>query len=288
MSQVLIQGIATGMIYALVGVGFVLIYRTVGIFNFAHTESYTMGALIAFTVASNLGYPYWIAILVAGISTLIIGVATEFIGFRRLIVRNAPPANMIVASIALGITLRAISLMIWGPDGKFVEGVKARLEIGNVVINGQSILVTFVVMGTIVLLAFLLYKTRLGVALRAFADNRAMAGVMGIDAKLTLPLTFGLAGVLGGISGSLVAPLIFPQFRMGQAILIKAFSAAVIGGLSSISGVIVGGLFIGVVESLVGTYISTAYKDVFSFAILIIVLMVKPTGLLGKAQVQKV
>jgi len=288
MYQILIQGIATGMIYALVGIGFVLVYRTAGLFNFAHTESYTIGALVTFTVTTTLGQPYWVGIIVSGVFVLFVGVITELVGFRRLILKNTPPANIIVASIALGIVLRAICLIVWGPDGQFVKGVQTKIKLDNVVINGQNILIALTVIGIIILLAVLLQKTRLGVALRAVADNRIIASVMGIDLRITLPLTFGLAGLLGGVAGSLVAPLIFPQYRMGQAILIKAFSASVIGGLSSIPGVIAGGLLIGIFEGFVGSYITTAYKDVFAFAILIIVLMVRPTGILGKAQIEKV
>jgi branched-chain amino acid transport system permease protein len=288
MSQVVVQGIATGMIYALVGVGFVLVFRTAGMFNFAHTESYTFGALITYVIATRWGQPYWISIPIAGILVAILGVATELIAFRRLIVKNAPPVNVIVASIALGIILRASALLIWGPDAQYVKGMEIQWELGPAVIDAQSSLIALTVIGMIIGLGLLLYRTRLGVALRAVADNRIVASVMGVDIRLTLPLAFGLAGMLGGVAGSLVAPLLFPQFRMGQAVIIKAFSAGVIGGLESIPGAIVGGLFIGLVESFVGAYITTAFKDVFAFAILIIMLVIRPTGILGRRRVEKV
>jgi len=285
--QVAVQGIVTGMIYALVGVGFVLVFRTAGIFNFAHTESYTIGALATFMFVTRWGSTYWQSIFIAGILCGMVGVVTELIAFRRLIIKNAPPVNVIVASIALGIILRATSLLIWGPDAQFVKGIKTKLSLGSVVIGGQSLLVTLTVIVIIIGLGLLLYRTRLGIALRAVADNRVIASVMGVDIRLTLPLAFGMAGMLGGVAGSLVAPILFPQFRMGQAVIIKAFSASVIGGLDSIPGTIAGGLFIGIVESFVGVYLTTAFKDVFAFALLIIMLVVRPTGILGRQRVEK-
>lgn len=288
MIQVAVQGIATGMIYALVGVGFVLVFRTAGMFNFAHTESYTIGALATFTIVTTWGQPYWQSILMAGILCGMVGVVTELAAFRRLIVKNAPPVNVIVASIALGIILRAISLLIWGPDAQFVNGIGTKLNLGSFMIDGQSLLVTLTVIVMIVGLGLLLYRTRLGIALRAVADNRIVASVMGVDIRLTLPLAFGLAGMLGGLAGGLVGPILFPQFRMGQAVIIKAFSASVIGGLDSIPGTIVGGLFIGLIESFAGVYITTYFKDVFAFALLIIMLVVRPSGILGRHRIEKV
>jgi branched-chain amino acid transport system permease protein len=286
--QVLVQGVAAGMIYALVGVGFALVFRAAGLFNFAHTESYTIGALLTFTVVSKWGQPYGVSILLIGLVCGAFGVITELAAFRRLIVKNAPPVNVIVASIALGIILRALSLIIWGPDAQHVKGLEAKLNLGSVVIDGQNLVVTLTVILIIVGLGLLLYRTRLGIALRAVADNRIIAGVMGVDIRLTLPLAFGLAGVLGGMAGSLVAPILFSQFRMGQAVIIKAFSASVIGGLDNIPGTIVGGLFIGIIESLVGVYVTSSFKDVFSFALLIVMLVVRPTGILGRQRIEKV
>lgn len=288
MTQVIVQGIASGMIYALVGIGFVLVYRSAGVFNFAHTESYTIGAMLTFVLANQLEQSYFLAIILAGLIVMIIGVATELLAFRRLLISNAPPVNTIVASIALGIILRAITLLVWGPDAQFVDGINIKAKIGSAVVDGQNILIAVAVLVIVTGLGLLLYRTKIGVALRAVADNRVIASVMGIDIRMTLPLTFGLAGMLGGIAGSLVAPLLFPQYRMGQAVLIKAFSAGVIGGLQSIPGVIAGGLFIGVVESIVGSYITTSYKNVFAFALLIVILLIRPAGILGKQRTEKV
>jgi len=133
----------------------------------------------------------------------------------------------------------------------------------------------------------LLYRTRWGIALRAVADNRVVAGMMGIDIRTTLPFAFALTAMLGSVAGCLVAPVFFAQFRMGQVILVKAFAAAVIGGLESIPGVFAGGVFLGVMESIVGGYVSSTYKDFFAFALLITVLVLRPMGILGGRRVEK-
>jgi branched-chain amino acid transport system permease protein len=288
MTQAMIQGLSTGMIYALIGVGFVIVFRTAGLFNFAHTESYTIGGLATFLVVTQWERPYWQAILFSGLLCAAVGVVSERVAFRRLIVNNAPPVNLIVASISLGIILRAISLLVWGPDAQLVDISSGRIIVGSAVIDGQSVVVALAAITIIVGLWVLLYRTRLGIALRAVADNRVVASLMGIDIRYTLPLAFGLAGLLGGVAGSLVAPMVFPQFRMGQAVIIKAFSAGVIGGLDSIPGAIVGGLIIGVFETLVGAYVSSSYKEVFTFALLIVILVVRPTGILGRERLEKV
>lgn len=288
MAQFLVQGLSTGMIYGLIGIGFVVIYRTVGLFNFAHSESYMLGALAAFSLVTSRHFPYYSAIFLAGVFCALVGMLSELVAFRRLIVARAPQVNLIIASIALATILRAAALLTWGPDAQAVTGLEGNLSFGSVVLDKQYALIGLAATLAIVLVWVLLYRTQLGLALRAVAENRTVASLLGVDIRLTLPLAFGLAGMLGGVAGSLVAPLFFAQFRMGQAILVKAFAAGVLGGLDSVPGAIVGGLVIGVLESLVGGYVSSVYKDLLSFVILMIVLVIRPSGILGGRQVEKV
>lgn len=287
-SQVIVQGTATGLIYALIGVGFVLVFRTVGLFNFAHTESYTIGAFAAFVIVTRLGLPYWQGLVIAGLISGLVGIVTERIAFRRLLIENAPSVNVIVASIAVATILRGLVLLIWGPDAQPIQGVTQIFEIGPVTVQFQNLLILATVVLMFLGMGYLLHRTRFGIALRAVADNRRIASAMGVDFRITLPLTFGLAGLLGGVAGALVAPIVFPQFQMGQAVLVKAFAASVIGGLDSIPGAIVGGLLIGLIESLVGAYVTSTYSDLVAFVLLIVVLIARPTGVLGGQRLEKV
>lgn len=289
LGQILLNGLIVGSIYALIAIGFVVVYRSVAMFNFAQTEYYTLGGMLFATLLAVGGVPYVAALVVTILAGALAGVLSERVAFRRLLLVQAPPVNVIIASIALAIIMRSLILLAWGPDAQRVE------SIGDDPIRLAGLLVTphqlFIVAGTAATVggvyAFL-HGTRLGLALRATASNRAVAGLMGVPLGVVLPVTFGLSAGLGALGGILIAPILLAQFSMGQAILVKAFAAGILGGLSSIPGVIVGGLVVGVAENVAGAYVSSAYKDVVAFAVLIVVLAIRPSGILGARLEEKV
>lgn len=289
LAQILLNGIIVGSIYALVAIGFVVVYRSVAMFNFAQTEYYTLGGMLFATLLAVTGLPFLIALLATAAAGVLVGIVSERLAFRRLLLVQAPPVNVIIASIALGIILRSLILLAWGPDAYRVPSLgDDPITLVGLLVTPQQVFVVAATAITVGLVYLFLQKTRLGLALRATASNRTVAGLMGVPLGVVLPVSFGLSAGLGALGGLFVAPIMLAQFSMGQAILVKALAAGILGGLSSIPGVIVGGLVVGLAENLAGAYISSAYKDVVGFAVLIVVLAVRPSGILGTRIQEKV
>lgn len=289
LAQILLNGIIVGSIYALVAIGFVVVYRSVAMFNFAQTEYYTLGGMLFATLLAVTGLPFLIALLATAAAGALVGIVSERVAFRRLLLVQAPPVNVIIASIALGIILRSLILLAWGPDAYRVPSLgDDPIALVGLLVTPQQVFVVAATGSTVGLVSLFLQKTRLGLALRATASNRTVAGLMGVPLGVVLPVSFGLSAGLGALGGLLVAPIMLAQFSMGQAILVKALAAGILGGLSSIPGVIVGGLVVGLAENLAGAYVSSAYKDVVGFAVLIVVLALRPSGILGTRIQEKV
>lgn len=289
LAQILVNGIIVGSIYALVAIGFVVVYRSVAMFNFAQTEYYTLGGMLFATLLAVTGLPFLIALLATAAAGALVGIVSERVAFRRLLLVQAPPVNVIIASIALGIIVRSLILLAWGPDAYRVPSLgDDPITLVGLLVTPQQVFVVAATASTVGLVSLFLQKTRLGLALRATASNRTVAGLMGVPLGVVLPVSFGLSAGLGALGGLFVAPIMLAQFSMGQAILVKALAAGILGGLSSIPGVIVGGLVVGLAENLAGAYISSAYKDVVGFAVLIVVLAVRPSGILGARIQEKV
>jgi branched-chain amino acid transport system permease protein len=287
--QIVLSGIVVGSIYALVALGFVVVYRSVAMFNFAQTEYYTLGGMLFSTLLTRHQMPLALAILLTMAVAAVVGVLSERLAFRRLLLMGARPANLIIVSLALAVVLRSIILLLWGTDARSVAGLgNDPIAIAGLLVTRQQVFVMTATIVVVVSLQVFLHRTRTGLALRATASNRTMAGLMGIPLTWMLAVSFALSAGVGALGGILVAPIMLAQYSMGQAILVKAFAAAILGGLSNIQGVIVGGLVIGVAENVAGAYLSSAYKDVIAFAVLLLVLALRPTGILGSRSEEKV
>lgn len=289
LGQILLNGVIVGSIYALVAVGFVVVYRSVAMFNFAQTEYYTLGGMLFATLLAWAGLPFPVALALTAAAGAAVGVVSERLAFRRLLLVQAPQVNLIIASIALAIILRSLVLLAWGPDARRVPSLgDDPVRLAALLVTPQQGFVVAATAATVGVVSLLLHRTRLGLALRATASNRTVAGLMGVPLGLVLPVAFALSAGLGALGGVLIAPILLAQFSMGQAILVKAFAAAILGGLASLPGVIVGGLVVGLAENLAGAYVSSAYKDVVAFAVLLLVLAVRPAGILGSRAEEKV
>lgn len=290
MLQYLLTGLGIGCMYALVALGFVITYQGAKFFNFAHGESFMLGAMGAFALTTGLDIPVVPAILIAGGGVSVLAMVAERVVFRRFVVTGSPAINAIIASIGLASLIRGTSQAAWGPDPESVPHVISGpgVTIGGAVIQ-RDLVVMMVATVLISALIYVLYRrTRAGVAIRATADRIRLVGLFGIELRTVLRSVFALAAFLGAIAGGLAAPLFKAQVTMGTNVLIKGFAAAILGGLTNIWGALVGGIALGVAESFGSRYIATSWTDVLSFGLVILMLVVKPEGLLGKRQVEKV
>ena len=286
--QQLVNGITVGAVYALVALGYSLVYGVLRVVNFAHGGVYTMGAFFGFTAGKYLGVNIFVSMLFAMAGAGIVGIIVERVAIAPL--RQADPYSALLSSLGLGSIMPIICLKIWGAS---TQPYPAHFEfktyfIGGIAINTMQI----VIVGAAVFLVFALYvfvhKTPMGMAMRACSFSVPLSKLMGINDNTVIRLTFAISSALAGAAAVLVAAYydaIFPT--MGLVVSLKAFTAAVVGGIGSIPGSILGGLLIGLLENIASGYISSRYQDAIAFVILVLMLLFRPTGFLGRDVVQK-
>lgn len=279
--QLIVSGVAAGCLYALVAIGLVLIYKATDIVNFAQGESVTVGAYMGWLMVSEFHMPYLPAMLVVLVGSALVGVVVERVAYRPLI--KSPPFTVILATLAIGLLITNIIRLIWQDTPRSLPGVLSAqpLEFAGVLITPERLGIMITVVIVVALLMVFFRFSRLGKAMRATAQSQEAASLMGISVPGIFSKTWALGTALGGIAGMLIAPLVGINTELG-GVLIPGFVAAIVGGFTSIPGAIVGGLMVGVLENLGGVYVSSSFKRVTSFVILIAVLMIKPSGLFGK------
>ncbi|HWQ78735.1 MAG TPA: branched-chain amino acid ABC transporter permease [Anaerovoracaceae bacterium] len=282
--QLLISGCAAGSMYALVALGHVMIWNAMGVLNFAHSEMVMLGGFLSLTFFVVLGLPYWLTFILVLICGCIIGAIIQRTMYQYMFFKRATRENFIIASIGLQVVLINLANVIWGsenfafPDifkGKTVELFGAIIPIRNFYILGTAFIL-------VIVLTLVLERTKVGTGMRAVAQDREYAGAIGINVGLSDMLTFMVASSLGCVAGLLLAPVYLVTAGLGQAVALKAFATAVVGGFSNMMGAIVGGLFIGSAENLVSGFMGSEYKDAVAFIIMLVVLCLKPEGIMGK------
>lgn len=285
----IINGLSTGSMYALVAVGYTMVYGIAKMINFAHGEIIMVGAYITYACMSLLGLPIFIAVILSIIGCALLGVVTEKVAYRPL--RSAGSLTVLITAIGVSYLLQNVFLILFGSASLTFPKI-----IPSGTINLGSISMSYVTIATLVITAistaallFFVNKTKLGKAMRAVSEDGKAAQLMGINVDTTIALTFAIGSALAAIAGviygtkfSLINPYI------GAMLGIKAFIAAVLGGIGSIQGAMVGGIVIGITESFTITYISSAFSDAVVFGILIFILLVKPAGLFGSNVREKV
>jgi len=286
--DLVIIGVSVGMVYALVALGISLIFSGLDIIHFAHGEIYMLGAFIGLVLFEKASIPYVPTLLLAIIITGLIGVFIERVFYRRLTSAGGgytvAGMGMVIVGFGMSIVLQNIAFVIWGPKPfPFPVPFGRPFEIGNLTLPMSYIWIVVTAFTLMIALNLVLRKTMLGLAIRAVAYNKDIAYLSGVNVPLMISMIFGIACALGAAAGVLIAPINYVQVQMGIGILIKAFAAAVVGGFGSLPGAVLGGLLVGVVESLGAGYISGTYKDIYAFILLIVVMMVKPSGILGVA-----
>ena len=268
--------------YALVAVGMALIFGTLRLVTFAHGEVFMLGAFIAYTTVSVWNGPIILGILLAVAAAGASGVLMEFVGFRQL--RNAPHHSSLLVTIGFSIVFINLAQLIWGAETRSFPRDLAPVHVDfmGFTFSSMQIIVYILTISILVVLQFTMNHTKLGRAIRATSQDHEAAYVMGVNINRMYSFTFGLGSALGGIGGVLVGiyyNAVYPT--MGAMIGLKAFSACILGGLSSIPGAFIAGVFLGVIENLSVAYVSSGYRHVFAFLILIIVLIFRPGGLFG-------
>jgi len=300
--QELVNGITTGALYSLVALGFSMVYGVLKLLNFAHGDLYMVGAYIGFFVIQWFGgaqhltiaVPLLLLIMFVLAAVLVggLGVAIERFAYRPL--RDAPRIAPLITAIGVSFFLESSALLLFGAQYRVYNtadfiSLSSGIQIGSVTIDSVQILV--LVLGVVLMagLQLLVNRTRLGRQMRAVAADREAAEMLGINVNFVITATFFLGSALAGVAG-IMGGLLFNQVTatIGFIAGLKAFTAAVVGGIGSIPGAMLGGLVIGVAESFVTGYISSTYSNLIVFGILIVVMLLRPTGLLGRAQLQKV
>ena len=286
----LINGLSLGSIYAIIALGYTMVYGIAKMLNFAHGDVIMIGAYIAFCGLQYWGLPPVIAILAAMAVCTLLGVTIEGLAYRPL--RQATSLAVLITAIGMSYLLQNIALMIWGANPKsfprtFING--ASIRIGQLNISSATIWTILANIVIMVALTLFTAKTKMGKAMRCVSEDRGAAELMGINVNRTISMTFAIGSALAAIAGVLLCssyPILQPT--TGSMPGIKAFTAAVFGGIGSIPGAMLGGILLGVIEILGKAYISQELSDAIVFAVLIIVLIFKPTGLLGKKIKEKV
>src|ERR1035437_367012 len=299
--QELVNGVTTGALYALVALGFSMVYGVLKLLNFAHGDLYMVGAYIGFFVIQWFGGPARLTIpgplllvIMFSVAAIVVGglgVAIERFAYRPL--RDAPRIAPLITAIGISFFLENSALLLFGAQYRVYNtpefiSFSSGIQIGSVTIDSVQIMV--IVLGVVLTVGLrqLIRRTKLGKQMRAVAADREAAEMMGINVNLTIAATFFLGSALAGMAG-VMAGLLFNQVTntIGFLAGLKAFTAAVVGGIGSLPGAMLGGLLIGIAESFITGYISSTYTNLLVFALLIVVMLVRPTGLLGKAQLQR-
>lgn len=287
----LISGISLGSVYAIIALGYTMVYGIAKMLNFAHGDVIMVGGYIAYISMASLGLHPILAIVAAMVVCTILGMTIERVAYKPL--RGASSLAVLITAIGVSYLLQNLALLIWGSTPRsFPSVVKMeplKLADGQLVVTAETILTVAVSAVIMVALTLFIHKSKIGHAMLAVSEDKGAAQLMGINVNFTISITFAIGSALAAIAGALLCsayPILQPT--TGAMPGIKAFVAAVFGGIGSIPGAMLGGVLLGIIESMSKAYINTQLSDAIVFSVLIIVLLVKPTGLLGKKISEKV
>jgi branched-chain amino acid transport system permease protein len=283
--QQVFNGIMLGSTYAIVALGLTLVFGIMHVPNFAHGHLYMLGAYVTFYLMTLYGFGYWPALLGSMVMLALLGTVIERVVFRPL--RDQSHINSFIAAIGALLFIEHLVIVLWGPQSHRIPNpYPQQIDLFGVTASQQRIIVIVAAVVLIVLLQLFIKKTILGTTIEAVAQDREGASLVGINVNRVSSLTFGIACALAAAAASLVSPIFMISPTMGSLLVMKSMVIIIMGGMGSIQGAIIGGYILGLLESLGGGYISAAYKDVFAFGALILILAIKPTGLFGRGEIQ--
>ena len=287
----LINGISLGSVYAIIALGYTMVYGIARMLNFAHGDIIMVGGFAVFTIVSTLGLSPWLGLLVAVVVCTVLGIVIEKVAYCPL--RGASSLSVLITAIGVSYLLQNVALLIFGSNARQFTSIinlpNLKLADGKLTISAVTIVTIITCIVIMVALTTFINKTKIGQAMLAVSEDTGAATLMGINVNKTISITFAIGSALAAIAGALLCsayPSLTPY--TGSMPGIKAFVAAVFGGIGSIPGALIGGIILGVIENLTKAYISSQLSDAVVFSVLIIVLLVRPTGILGKKITEKV
>ncbi len=285
--QLLFQGVGIGAVYALVALGFVLIFRATNVVNFAQGEFSMVAAFLMVVFAVDLGWPYWLSFLIALGGMAFLGAIFNLGVYYPLRHRTYLP--VIISTIGASILLANSTLALYGPQPQVLQGWfdTPGIQAGGVFLDSQYLLIIGVTLALVLFNYWFFEHTLLGKKLQATSQDKEMASLLGISVSSMIMITFVYSALLGGLAGILVAPILFVSIQMGGTIALKAFAATIIGGFGDVAGAIIGGLALGIIETFGAAYVSVPYKDGFAFFVLVAFLVFRPQGIFGERVAEK-
>jgi branched-chain amino acid transport system permease protein len=279
--QQMLNGLAIGSVYTVIALGLTVVFGILGIAHFAHGSVAMSGGYLTFWFGANLGLGFFPAMALAMLAGAVIGLAIERLAYRP--VRDAPHINAFIIALGLTMMVEGINLLAFGPDQVVIQTpYRGVLNIAGIAVAELRLLVILTACVLIGVVALLISRTKTGKSIRAVAQNRPAAVLMGVNVNRVSAIVFSVSSALGAAAGALVGALLAIAPGVGEGLAVKGFAVLILGGLGSIPGAIVGGVVLGVSESLAAGFISSAYKDVIAFVVMIVVLLFRPEGLLGK------
>ena len=285
----LVSGLSLGSVYAIIALGYTMVYGIAKMLNFAHGDVIMVGAYVCFFAFTRYGLNPFISVILAMLVCTCLGIVIEKLAYKPL--RAAPSLAVLITAIGVSYLLQNLALLFWSSNPKVFNSIipNESINIGGLTVSYITLLTIAVCIVIMIVLTTFINKTKLGKAMRAVSEDKGAAQLMGIDVNTTISVTFAIGSGLAAIAGVLLCSA-YPNLTptTGSMPGIKAFTAAVFGGIGSIPGAFLGGLMLGVIENLAKAYISTQISDAIVFGVLIIVLLVKPAGLLGKPTREKV
>ena len=287
--QQLLNGLNQGAIYALIALGYTMVYGIAKMLNFAHGDVIMVGAYTLFVTMGTMGLPAYLGVILSIVFCAVLGVVLEKIAYKPL--RGSSPLAVLITAIGVSYFLQSLALLIFGSQQQKVESVVnlPSIYLGAVELSGESIVTLGTTILIMIALTLFIKKTKTGRAMLALSEDRGAAQLMGINVNRTISITFAIGSGLAAVAGALfVSSYGFVGPYTGSLPGIKAFVAAVLGGIGSIPGAMLGGILLGIIESFSKAYISTQLSDAIVFGVLILVLLVRPSGLLGRKKIEKV
>ena len=289
--QYLINGLTIGSTYALVAIGYSMIFSVLELINFANGSMYMLGGYLTLMVYLTFSGNFFLAFFLSIAATGLMGFATDKLALSPLRRKNAPKMSALISTLGMGTFIDNAIMLLFGSEGKNFPNMLdfGKFYVGNVIITYTQLIILGISVALMGVLCLVVYRTKLGKAMRSTAQNVTAAKLMGIDVDLIISITFVISSAMAAIAGTLVGMYYQSvDLNMGMKIGFKTFAAAVFGGVGVLPGAMVGGLLIGMIESLGASYISSGYRDAYAFIIMILVLLFKPSGIFGKTEITKI